>query len=166
MIAGATTRLAPSKMRLVSDHAGADAAERADANNHRSLSSVRIASSSKTAGLWSLSKTPAGGYTYGAIEHWNDLSDQAASIMQTLLKLPPNPLGLHTFVTDFAERAKNSLWPSPTASSRSKVLHKQSPEEVRCLVEGSFQMRQEVIGLVCAETRLSSSRFPTIVRFA
>jgi SAM-dependent methyltransferase len=42
-----------------------------------------------------------------AIEHWNDLTDQAASIMQTLLTLPPNPLGLHAFVTDFAEKAKN-----------------------------------------------------------
>jgi hypothetical protein len=42
-----------------------------------------------------------------AIEHWNDLSDQAASVMQTLLTLPPNPLGLHAFVTDFAEKAKN-----------------------------------------------------------
>jgi sarcosine/dimethylglycine N-methyltransferase len=42
-----------------------------------------------------------------AIEHWNDLSDQAASVMQTLLTLPPNPLGLHAFVTDFAKKAKN-----------------------------------------------------------
>jgi hypothetical protein len=42
-----------------------------------------------------------------AIERWNDLSDQAASMMQTLLTLPPNPLGLHAFVTDFAEKAKN-----------------------------------------------------------
>ncbi|MBV8927933.1 MAG: hypothetical protein JO152_02245 [Mycobacteriaceae bacterium] len=42
-----------------------------------------------------------------AIEHWNDLSDQAASIMQMLLALPPNPLGLHAFVPDFAEKAKN-----------------------------------------------------------
>jgi hypothetical protein len=42
-----------------------------------------------------------------AIEHWNDRSDQAAPMMQTLLTLPPNPLGLHTFVTDFAEKVKN-----------------------------------------------------------
>jgi sarcosine/dimethylglycine N-methyltransferase len=41
------------------------------------------------------------------IERWSDLSDQAASMMQTLLTLPPNPLGLHAFVTDFAEKAKN-----------------------------------------------------------
>jgi hypothetical protein len=27
--------------------------------------------------------------------------------MQALLALPPNPLGLHAFVTDFAEKAKN-----------------------------------------------------------
>jgi sarcosine/dimethylglycine N-methyltransferase len=41
------------------------------------------------------------------VEHWNDLTDQAASIMQTLLTLPPNPLGLHAFVTDFEEKARN-----------------------------------------------------------
>jgi len=27
--------------------------------------------------------------------------------MQTLLTLPPNPLGLHAFVTDFATKARN-----------------------------------------------------------
>jgi SAM-dependent methyltransferase len=42
-----------------------------------------------------------------AIEHWNDLTDQAAATMQTLLTLPPNPLGLHAFVTDFATKAQN-----------------------------------------------------------
>jgi sarcosine/dimethylglycine N-methyltransferase len=41
------------------------------------------------------------------IERWNDLGDQAASTMQALLALPPNPLGLHAFVTDFAEKVKN-----------------------------------------------------------
>jgi len=42
-----------------------------------------------------------------AIGHWNDLTNQAAAMMQTLLTLPPNPLGLHAFVPDFAEKAKN-----------------------------------------------------------
>ena len=42
-----------------------------------------------------------------AIDHWNDLTDQAASLMQALLTLPPNPLGLHAFVTDFAQKASN-----------------------------------------------------------
>ena len=42
-----------------------------------------------------------------AIEVWNDLTDQASALMQTLLTLPPNPLGLHAFVTDFAQKAKN-----------------------------------------------------------
>ena len=42
-----------------------------------------------------------------AIEHWNDLTDSAAAMMQTLLALPPSPLGLHAFVTDFARKAKN-----------------------------------------------------------
>ena len=41
------------------------------------------------------------------IERWNDLTDQAASTMQALLALPPNPLGLHAFVADFAEKAEN-----------------------------------------------------------
>jgi sarcosine/dimethylglycine N-methyltransferase len=41
------------------------------------------------------------------IERWNDLTDQAASTMQALLALPPNPLGLHAFVADFAEKARN-----------------------------------------------------------
>ncbi|MBV9350138.1 MAG: class I SAM-dependent methyltransferase [Mycobacterium sp.] len=42
-----------------------------------------------------------------AIDHWNDLTDQATAMMQTFLTLPPNPLGLHTFVTHFAQKAKN-----------------------------------------------------------
>jgi SAM-dependent methyltransferase len=41
------------------------------------------------------------------IERWNDLTDQAASTMQALLALPPNPLGLHAFVADFAVKARN-----------------------------------------------------------
>lgn len=42
-----------------------------------------------------------------AIDHWNDLTDQAATLMQTLLALPPSPLGLQAFVTDFAQKAQN-----------------------------------------------------------
>jgi sarcosine/dimethylglycine N-methyltransferase len=42
-----------------------------------------------------------------AVEQWNDLTDQAATMMQTLLTLPPNPLGLHAFVPDFAAKAQN-----------------------------------------------------------
>lgn len=42
-----------------------------------------------------------------AIDQWNDLTDQAATLMQTLLALPPNPLGLHAFVPDFAQKAQN-----------------------------------------------------------
>ncbi|MGH3530591.1 MAG: class I SAM-dependent methyltransferase, partial [Mycobacterium sp.] len=41
------------------------------------------------------------------VEHWNDLTDQAASMMQALLTLPPNPLGLHAFVPQFAAKAQN-----------------------------------------------------------
>ncbi len=42
-----------------------------------------------------------------AVEQWNDLTDQATTLMQTLLAQPPNPLGLHTFVTDFKRKAEN-----------------------------------------------------------
>jgi sarcosine/dimethylglycine N-methyltransferase len=41
------------------------------------------------------------------IDFWNDLTDQAAPIMQALLALPPSPLGLHAFVPDFTEKAGN-----------------------------------------------------------
>jgi sarcosine/dimethylglycine N-methyltransferase len=41
------------------------------------------------------------------IEHWNDLTDQAAPMMQTLLALPPTPIGLQAFVPDFERKAKN-----------------------------------------------------------
>jgi ubiquinone/menaquinone biosynthesis C-methylase UbiE len=41
------------------------------------------------------------------IEHWNDLTDQAAVTMQTLLKLPPSPIGLQAFVPDFESKADN-----------------------------------------------------------
>jgi sarcosine/dimethylglycine N-methyltransferase len=42
-----------------------------------------------------------------AIEQWNDLTDQAAALMQALLNQPPNPLGLHAFVTDFNQKVEN-----------------------------------------------------------
>lgn len=41
------------------------------------------------------------------VEHWNDLTDDASSLMRTLLTLPPGPLGLHAFVPDFAQKAEN-----------------------------------------------------------
>ena len=42
-----------------------------------------------------------------AIEQWNDLTDQASTVMQAVLTLPSSPLGLHTFVPDFAHKAGN-----------------------------------------------------------
>lgn len=42
-----------------------------------------------------------------AIDQWNDLTDQASALMQTILTLPPRPLGLHAFVPDFAQKANN-----------------------------------------------------------
>ncbi len=42
-----------------------------------------------------------------AVEQWNDLTDQAAALMQAVLNQPPNPLGLHAFVTDFGRKVEN-----------------------------------------------------------
>ncbi|HTX98294.1 MAG TPA: class I SAM-dependent methyltransferase [Mycobacterium sp.] len=42
-----------------------------------------------------------------AVERWNDLTEQAAALMQALLAQPPNPLGLHAFVTDFDRKVEN-----------------------------------------------------------
>jgi SAM-dependent methyltransferase len=41
------------------------------------------------------------------IEQWNDLTGQAAAMMQTLLTLPPSPIGLQAFVPDFESKASN-----------------------------------------------------------
>jgi SAM-dependent methyltransferase len=42
-----------------------------------------------------------------AVEQWNDLTEQAAALMQAILAQPDNPLGLHAFVTDFKRKAEN-----------------------------------------------------------
>ncbi len=42
-----------------------------------------------------------------AVDHWKDLTGQAATLMEAFLSLPPSPLGLHAFVEDFTEKAKN-----------------------------------------------------------
>ncbi len=41
------------------------------------------------------------------IGQWNDLTDQAAGVMQALLALPPSPIGLGAFVPDFEVKASN-----------------------------------------------------------
>jgi sarcosine/dimethylglycine N-methyltransferase len=41
------------------------------------------------------------------IEQWNDLTGQAAATMQTLLALPPSPIGLHAYVPGFEPKARN-----------------------------------------------------------
>ena len=41
------------------------------------------------------------------IEQWHDLTGQAAAMMQTLLALPPSPIGLQAFVPDFEPKANN-----------------------------------------------------------
>jgi sarcosine/dimethylglycine N-methyltransferase len=42
-----------------------------------------------------------------AVDHWNDLTDQAAALMEAVMSLPPSPLGLHAFVDNFAEKVAN-----------------------------------------------------------
>ena len=42
-----------------------------------------------------------------AIDHWNDHTEQAVTLMQALLALPATPLGLHAFVADFEDKARN-----------------------------------------------------------
>jgi SAM-dependent methyltransferase len=46
----------------------------------------------------------AAGFT---VEHWADLTDDAATLMQAVISRPPAPLGLHAFVPDFAVKAAN-----------------------------------------------------------
>jgi sarcosine/dimethylglycine N-methyltransferase len=41
------------------------------------------------------------------IEQWNDLTDQAAAVMRTLLTSVPSPIGLQAFVPDFETKANN-----------------------------------------------------------
>jgi SAM-dependent methyltransferase len=42
-----------------------------------------------------------------AVEHWNDLTEQATTLMRALLAQPPNPLGLQAFVPDFERKVGN-----------------------------------------------------------
>ena len=42
-----------------------------------------------------------------SVVHWNDLTAQAAPFMETLLEVPAGPLGLHAFIDNFTEKAKN-----------------------------------------------------------
>jgi sarcosine/dimethylglycine N-methyltransferase len=55
-----------------------------------------------------------------AIDHWNDLTEQAGAMIQTLLTLPPTPLGLHAFVPNFAEKANNLI--GALADGRLRVI--------------------------------------------
>jgi SAM-dependent methyltransferase len=41
------------------------------------------------------------------VEHWNDLTGQAAELMAAVLSRPAGPLGLHAFVSNFAAKAAN-----------------------------------------------------------
>jgi hypothetical protein len=41
------------------------------------------------------------------VASWDDLTEQAATIMENFLSVPPGPLGLHNFVDNFAAKAAN-----------------------------------------------------------
>ncbi|MFE3028522.1 class I SAM-dependent methyltransferase [Nocardia tengchongensis] len=41
------------------------------------------------------------------LERWDDLTDQAATIMRMVLANPPNPVGLQSFVANFPEKIEN-----------------------------------------------------------
>src|ERR1700722_13347616 len=41
------------------------------------------------------------------VSQWNDLTDEAAALMQAVIAGPAGPLGLHAFVPDFAAKAGN-----------------------------------------------------------
>src|SRR5262249_23927159 len=47
------------------------------------------------------------------IEQRSDLTDQAAAMMQTLLTLPPGPIGLQAFVPDFESKPTTLTAPLP-----------------------------------------------------
>ncbi|TNC24123.1 class I SAM-dependent methyltransferase [Amycolatopsis alkalitolerans] len=42
-----------------------------------------------------------------AVQTWNDLTDQASATMHAMLASPPGALGLHAFVPNFTEKARN-----------------------------------------------------------
>ncbi|MET8425117.1 class I SAM-dependent methyltransferase [Nocardia sp. NPDC004860] len=42
-----------------------------------------------------------------ALDHWDDLTDQAGPIMRAVLAAPPNPVGLQAFVPNFPVKIEN-----------------------------------------------------------
>jgi SAM-dependent methyltransferase len=42
-----------------------------------------------------------------AVTHWNDRTEEAVTIMEIFLSVPPGPLGLHIFVDNFVAKANN-----------------------------------------------------------
>jgi SAM-dependent methyltransferase len=55
-----------------------------------------------------------------AVEHWADLTSDAATLMQAVISRPPAPLGLHAFVPGFAAKAANLT--QGLASGRLRVI--------------------------------------------
>jgi len=54
------------------------------------------------------------------IDHWNDLTEQSATMMSGLLAQPQGPLGLHIFVADFDRKAANLV--GALADGRLRVI--------------------------------------------
>ena len=59
----------------------------------------------------------AAGFT---VDHWADLTGDAATLMQAVISRPPAPLGLHAFVPGFAAKAANLT--QGLASGRLRVI--------------------------------------------
>ena len=57
-----------------------------------------------------------------SVTHWSDMTEDAVAVMEIFLSTPPGPLGLHNFVDNFAEKAKNLTPVSQGRPGSSKAL--------------------------------------------
>lgn len=55
-----------------------------------------------------------------SVVHWHDLTEEAGALMEAFLSAPPGPLGLHTFVENFTEKANNLI--SGLSSGRLRAI--------------------------------------------
>ncbi len=63
-------------------------------------------SAERPASLPTVTAAPSPPSTFDVV-HWNDLTEQAAVLVETSLLSPPGPLGLHTFVDNFTDKLRN-----------------------------------------------------------
>jgi sarcosine/dimethylglycine N-methyltransferase len=54
------------------------------------------------------------------VELWNDLTDDAGALMKVVSAQPPGPLGVHTYVDNFTEKARHLT--EGLASGRLRVI--------------------------------------------